>query len=299
VTAAAELLRQHGINVSLDRGPGEYRVICPDCSPKRKKKAEKDLSVCLKEDGGVTWYCHHCAWSGPPKGSGAKKEIAPTHIYRDRDGIIRFGKVRNPPGREPKCWHCHPNGKGGWEKGAKEKGAKDYTWLLYRADETAEAIEAGRTICVVEGEKDADNLWRLDIPATTNAHGAHDPTTKQKPKWHLVHTSQLKGADLVVFNDSDMPGYAHAEVICECSLGVAKRVRRLDLKNDWPEIPPKGDVSDWLAVGGEHSAERLRELIAAAPDYVSADTAKPEPEQTTNNGDDDAELERLAKLSLF
>ena len=56
-------------------------------------------------------------------------------------------------------------------------------------------------------------------------------------------------------------------------------MRRLDLKEHWPEIPKGGDVSDWLAVGGDHTAERLRELIANAPDYVpEPEQSKPEPE---------------------
>ncbi len=180
---AAELLSKHGINITLG-APGEYRAICTQCSPKRKKKTEKDLSVGLKEDGGVTWFCHHCGWRGPEKGPGAKKEIIPTHIYRDAAGVIRFGKVRNPPGAKDKYWLCHPTGSGGWEKGA--KGID--TTILYRADEVAEAIKTGREICCVEGEKDADNLWRLDIPATCNAHGAHDPALNQKPKSYVANS---------------------------------------------------------------------------------------------------------------
>ena len=120
-----------------------------------------------------------------------------------------------------------------------------------------------------------------------------------------MHNDQLKGADLIVFNDNDPPGYAHAEVICE---GVdAKRIRRLDLKVDWPEIPKGGDVSDWLAVGGEHTAEKLKALIEAAPDYDAGDKAEAEAGEAAAGDaasseapiDEDAELERLAKLSLF
>ena len=147
--------------------------------------------------------------------------------------------------------------------------------------------QSGRTICVVEGEKDADNLWRIDIPATCNAHGASDDS--KKPKWYVAHSEQLRGADIVVFNDNDATGYAHADAVCKLSLGLAKRVRRLDLKNDWPEIPPKGDVSDWLKVGGEHTAEKLKTLIAAAPVYATAGDPPPPI-------DEDAEIERLARL---
>src|SRR6202044_2975234 len=101
--------------------------------------------------------------------------------------------------------------------------------------EIRQAIDAGQIICVVEGEKDADNLWKLGIPATCNAHGAADPS--QRPKWLACHSAQLRGADIVVLNDNDAPGYAHANTACKQSVGEAKRVRRLDFKLHWPEMP--------------------------------------------------------------
>jgi putative DNA primase/helicase len=287
MTSVQELLKAHGITLDSYE-PGQHYATCPVCSAKRSKAHQKTKCLGVKiEAKRVAWHCCHCDWSGPPKGAGAhKSDIVPTHIYRDRDGVIRFGKVRNPPGAKIKCWFCHPDGNGGW---AKKLGDADAS-ILYRIDEVTDAIEAGREICVVEGEKDADNLWRLDIPATCNAHGASE--IGKKPKWTAAHSAQLKGADIVVLNDNDAPGYAHADVTCKLSLGVTKRVRRLDLKDDWPEIPKGGDVSDWLAVDG-HTPERLRELIAAAPEFA-APAPGPEPPI-----DDDAELERLARLSAF
>ena len=181
-----------------------------------------------------------------------------------------------------------------WAKGT---GGVD-TSILYRADEVAKAMAAGRSICIVEGEKDADNLWRLGFAATCNAHGAHDPTKRQKPKWYASHSAQLKGAEIVVFNDNDPSGYEHADTTCKLSLGIAKRVRRLDLALHWPDIPPKGDVSDWIAAG--HGREELAALIDGAPDYTprESDGAKPRPGPADVDAptDDDAELARLARL---
>jgi hypothetical protein len=53
-------------------------------------------------------------------------------------------------------------------------------------------------------------------------------------------------------------------------------VRRLDLKGHWPDLPKGGDVSDWLAVDG-HTPERLRELIANAPEYAADAKVQAEP----------------------
>ena len=116
--------------------------------------------------------------------------------------MVRFRKVRNLPGREPRFWLEQPDGKGGWKKGT--KGVD--TSIIYRADEVQSAIAAGRVVCIAEGEKDVDSLWRIGVAATCNAHGASEPG--KKPKWMAKHSAQLAGADLVVLNDNDAAGDA-------------------------------------------------------------------------------------------
>jgi hypothetical protein len=305
----AELLAKHGIKLETT-APGRYRTTCPKCSHTRRKTEANCLSVLIEADSAC-WNCFHCGSSGPEKGSGngADRSELPHHPYREVDGVVRFRKVRNRKGREPKCWFEYPTINGGWtnkKKDAKEPEKID-TQILYRRDEIKKAIAVGRVIACVEGEKNADDLWHLGIAATTSAHGAHDPKLKQRPKWYRSHSEQLAGADFVVFNDNDAPGYAHAEATCERSLGIAKSVRRLDLKPHWPDMPEKADVSDWLAEG--HTHEELEALIASAPDYVPAAStgatgeAAPGNGGTSGNGgasappiDDDAEIERLAKM---
>src|SRR5262249_39780268 len=86
-----------------------------------------------------------------------------------------------------------------------------------------------------------------------------------KPKWYREHSEQLRDANIVVLNDNDAAGYAHADATCRLSLGIAKRVQRLDLKPHWSDIPVGGDVSDWLDAG--HTREELDALMETAPDY--------------------------------
>jgi hypothetical protein len=264
-------------------------------------RAAKCLGVNIERDG-ANWGCNHCGWTGPEKGSGERRndnnELV-LYDYVDADGALLFQKVRNPPGRSPPFWCRRPNGRG-WINNTKGINNKP----LYRWPQIAAAMAEDREIAIVEGEKDADNLWRIGMPATCNFDGTTDvvKNPKAKQKWKAEYSEQLRGARIVVFNDNDPPGYAHSDHICKLSFGIAKRVRRLDLKDHWPEIPKGGDVSDWLAVGGEHTPEKLKELIAAAPDYVPAGTGAAKPAEQTTNGNaesDDAELERLAKLSMF
>jgi predicted P-loop ATPase len=253
-----ELLLANGITTLRSYAPGDYSTICPRCSHARKRVNQKLPVLSIKIDGnGACWCCHHCQWSGPEKGTGGNGE-APLkyHLYSQT-----LRKVRNQPGRVPKCYWQHLNGSGEWEPGS--GGAKTAP-MLYRFDEAREAIAAGEVIAIVEGEKDVDSLWRIGIPATCNAHGASDPSKNQKPKWTRAHSKQLAEAKIVILNDNDPAGYAHAEAIKVCSTGIVKQVRRLDLKNDWPDIGAGNDVSDWLN-GGGGTAERLLELIEAAP----------------------------------
>src|SRR5262249_51862703 len=182
------------------------------------------------------WCCHHCGWEGPEKGSDGATEPLMCFYYGDS-----LRKVRNKPGRIPKCFWQYLNGSGEWETGT---GGVKTGPMLYRMEEVREAIVAGETVAIVEGEKDVDSLWCIGIAATCNSAGASEPG--KKPKWYPVHSEQLAGARIVVLNDHDDAGYAHADATVKCSTGIAKEIRRLDLKDTWPEIVQGNDVSDWL-----------------------------------------------------
>jgi putative DNA primase/helicase len=65
----------------------------------------------------------------------------------------------------------------------------------------------------------------------------------------------------IIICDNDDAGRDHARTIAANLASVAARVRILEL----PGVPPKGDVSDWLAAGG--TREELERLAAAAPDF--------------------------------
>jgi Protein of unknown function (DUF3631) len=291
---ADELLAKHGIKLP-STAPGRYYVTCPKCSATRSRahQGSKVLGVTIEADGSVRWGCNHCGWVGPERGSGTingGREPLHSYIYRDADGTPRFRKVRNAPGREPRFWLERADGCGGWVKGTKSVDTK----ILYRFDEARKAIAEGRIIACVEGEKDTDNLWAIGIAGVCNAHGASE--VGKAPKWTRTHSDQLAGADIVVLNDNDAAGYAHADTTCKLSLGIAKRVRRLDLAKHWPEIPKGGDVSDWLAAG--HTGEQLAALIEQAPDYAPTEQAKDSQGEEREPTAADVEITRLAKLSI-
>ena len=287
----ADILSKHGIKLG-NVAPGRHYTTCPHCSAGRSSsehRGAKVLGVTIGADGKVHFGCNHCGWTGPQKGrgdrsNGKERDDLPAYVYRDADGVPRFRKVRNLPGREPRFWLERADGRGGWIKGTKGVDTK----LIYRADQVKKATAEGRIIACAEGEKDADSLWSLGIAATCNAHGASEPG--KQAKWTKAHSEQLAGADIVVFNDNDAAGYKHAAATCTQSLGIARRVRRLDLGKHWPEIPKGGDVSDWLSAG--HTREELAALIETAPDYA-ASAEQPQAELSEQGADGtDAEIER-------
>jgi RecA-family ATPase len=262
---AAELLQANGISVP-SMAPGRYYVTCPQCSAKRSRAHQKApcLGVTVDADGAC-WGCSHCGWTGPEKAPGAgngrgrdasKNLFVATYDYTDEDGALLFQVCRTADKNFPQR---RPDGNGGWIW-----STKDVRRPLFRLPELNEAIANERTILIVEGEKDVNNLCRLGLSATCSPGGA--AKLNQKPKWRIEHSEALRGADIVIIPDNDEAGHAHAKATARMSLGVAARVRILDLARHWPDMPPGGDISDWLAAG--HTREELDVLIVErAVDY--------------------------------
>lgn len=182
-----------------------------------------------------------------PPGVPADAKLAATYDYTDEAGDLRFQVCR------------YEYEEGGSRKKTFRQRRKDgdrWIWSVkgieqvpYRLTELIEAVAQELLVFVVEGEKDADALAALGVPATCNAMGAG--------KWPDELTEYFKGADVVILPDNDEPGRKHRDLVGSMLSSIAKRVRVLDL----PELPEKGDVSDWLAAG--HDVGALYDLVAA------------------------------------
>ena len=188
------------------------------------------------------------------------KTIVATYSYQLRDGREHFQVVRfAPKDFRPR----RSDGRGGW----KWTLPKTDRCLPYRLPELLDAIALEKPVMVVEGEKDVDSLAKLGIAATCNAGGAG--------KWKPAHAAHLKGGDVVIIPDNDAAGQNHAESVAASLVGIAKRIRILQL----PDLPPKGDVSEWLAAGGD--AAQLWTLADQAPEW------EPRGAETENQPDQD------------
>lgn len=193
----------------------------------------------------------------------ARPQIVKTYDYLDANGVLAFQVCRTEPKsflqrRKPRPEDDPSDIKGGWVW-----NRDGIVQVPYRLPELIEAIGDERTIFVIEGEKDVDNaIDNLGIPATCNAGGAG--------KWPEELTEYFRGANVVILPDNDpqavnkktgelrwhpdgrpvLPGQDHAKLVAGALEGVANSLRILVL----PDLPPKGDLSNWIEAGGTSEA---------------------------------------------
>ena len=243
---------------------GSYMVPCPfhsDSTPSLKigiAEGERGAFICFgcQEKGNllqlaervgivVNWLPDERKRAEENARSGKGKIVA-TYDYPDETGELLYQVVRFQPKRfaQRRPAPGNPN---------------EWVWnlqgvrrVIYRLPEIQKFGPEDR-VFVVEGEKDADRLWSMGIPATTNAGGAS--------KWDASFADHLAGFSVVIIPDNDAPGRKHAHEIALSLVGVAKSIAIVDL----PGVGEKGDVSDWFDSG--HSASELFGLVLAAPAF--------------------------------
>ena len=183
----------------------------------------------------------------------AKRPPVATYPYQDAAGDLLFEVVRF----EPKDFRQRrPDGRGGWIW-----NLGDVPKVPYRLPKLL-ASSRDELVFIVEGEKDADRLAGLGLIATCNAGGACKPG--QQSKLPSSFGSHFVGRDVVVVPDNDAAGAEHARAVVGSLRGIAAGLRVLEL----PNLPAKGDVSDWLDAGGD--ADQLARLLRDLPDMVEA-----------------------------
>jgi twinkle protein len=163
------------------------------------------------------------------RSSHARQPIA-VYEYRDESGAVLYEVVRF----EPKDFRQRRTvgGEYVWKLG-------DVRRVLYRLPEVL-ASESSTPVFVVEGEKDADALASRGFVATSSVGGAG------KWKWRAEYSESLRARDVILLPDNDTPGREHMQQVAASLDGVARSVRTVEL----PNLPPKGDVSDFFARGG-------------------------------------------------
>ncbi len=241
-------------------------------------------------DGACLYTCHACEWNGGkstgdsiavlrnskgldfeaacarlavrdagPQIKGMARKLgakaAGIWPYSDEHGVVGYIVVRyesNGGSKEYRPFHRTGTG---WSIGG-PRGPLP----LYRLPAVLAAIRRGERIYVVEGEKCADALWRLGLPATTSSHGAK---AARRSDW-----SVLGGCDIVVIPDNDEAGRKYAQDVAGMvsALNPPAGVRIVELD----DLPVGGDVADFVEDerAGELDAEQIRSRIEALADHA-------------------------------
>jgi len=174
-------------------------------------------------NGGFGGDDYQCGESEAPKGS-----TSATYIYKNEGGAFYMKVVRTAAKSFP-TYHWKS---GDWVKGWPEKV------IPYRLPELLAAPPA-EPIWICEGEKDVNNVAALGLIATTNPGGAK--------QWQPELVQWFKGKELVhILEDNDDDGRTHTGKIIAALRGVVPVIAVVS----FPQLPKKGDVSDWLALGG-------------------------------------------------
>ena len=242
---------------------GKWRAQCPVCG-------SKDGLNLTEHQGVLLAHCFACdtdngdsrlasALGLEPRDFWANGErrgweiVRARYQYIDADGVLLYEKVRlankgfrfvGPDGNTPGIPEGTPH-------------------VLYRLPEVNAAIALGKRIYIVEGEKDVETLRLLQLVATTQDGGASSD-------WRESDVEIFRSAlDVVILPDNDAPGRAYAERAANALAMVGGRVRVVKLNG----LPPKGDVSDWLA--GQHTLDELESLLRVTPEWTPGDHVSP------------------------
>lgn len=214
------------------------------------------------------------------KRSGTKRRKAGKHgafleayDYTDEAGkllyqVVRFepksfAQRRKDPHGEGWVWGLNAGGytrtaSGDWvptDAAEPDRVLPETRRVLYRLPRLLEGIQGGRGVLIPEGERDVHALEALGFIATTNPGGAL--------KWHDAdgrndYGAALRGARVYLLPDNDDAGREHVQHVQGALTGIAVEVHVVEL----PDLPPKGDVTDWLNMGHDRK-ELIAQLLRA------------------------------------
>lgn len=144
--------------------------------------------------------------------------------------------------------------------GAKELWLPEREHILYNLPNLIEGVKNGQTVYIVEGEKDADNVIKRGLIATTTSIGATKGDLGKK--WLKSFNKYFKGANVVLVPDNDKPGMAFMDHVAKQLKSVANSVKIIEL----PGLATKGDISDWLEAGND--IYDLNNIVEKTLEYV-------------------------------
>lgn len=220
-------------------GENQYMALCPAHNDKNPS-----LSIGLSENKKqILLHCYAgCSADDVLNTVGLKKKDLfnnkgdfimnkTSYTYYNADGTVAYTKTRiDNADKTKKFYFEQPDGK---------RNLNGVNRVPYNLS----AVLNAQTVYFVEGEKCADAVIRQGFVATTLDNGANS-------KWVSEYTDYFKNKNVIIIPDNDTPGKNYAKNIA------------LNIPNSkiitLPDLPPKGDIYDWLAMG--HTVEEIDSL---------------------------------------
>ncbi|MBD3272983.1 AAA family ATPase [Candidatus Dependentiae bacterium] len=239
-----------------------FIALCPAHEDKNPS-----LSITEGDDGKILMKCHAgcsfkdiCSALGIeeqrlfPKDLKVKKSKSKRtyYTYKDEKGNPVYAKFREyKNGEKTFCFVRRDKNK---KPIYNKKGCRN---LLYNLPEVINGICNQETIYLVEGEKDADNLLKHNLIATT---------TDNTNIWEEEFTKFLKYAHVVILYDYDKTGFKRRNKLCKALYGKVKSLKLINLPGLKYKEKHGEDISDWLEKG--NSIQDLLDLTEKTPPYM-------------------------------
>lgn len=234
------------------------------------------LSVSPGRDRAVVFTCHAC--SAQSDAIVIALGLEPRDVLgARRDGdVVPFRRAGQAESKRPAVVERKPWSVQGFVhvKLRYEDGSKSFVWqqrdgtrglpegvkadsLLYGAELLAD-LPDGATVAVCEGEKAADAVRAVGLPAVATVTGAAGTPSD-------AVLSQLVRLDPVLWPDNDEPGLGHMRRTAERMVTLGKAPRWVF----WEGAPAKGDAAD---APPEDRPRLIHEAVVYTPENHSSGT---------------------------
>lgn len=251
---------------------------------------EKNPSCTLYLDGNGGFHCHACGAKGNlfqfevrfsnctmqqaelnvaeitgAKASAPLGDLGPPlafYDYRNENGIVLFQKRRFQPEGKPKTFLIYRATDKGLVSKIDPPAGPPTRRVLFNLPDLVKA----NVVLLCEGEKDCINTGNANlfasaafsIACTCTYDGAWQE--KHSPKWLDIYNPYFTGKQVFILAHNDEPGRVYAETAAAGISRFAYNVRIVT----FPELPEKGDVSDYLE---SHTVAELEAKIKSCPSW--------------------------------
>lgn len=253
---------------------GKYMARCPhhgDSTPSLSVSLGKDNKILLKCFAGcttedivrsmglemkdlfaeVTPGTAFPVYEEPQHKQSATEKPKKEAEYLYAGGQLKKIKYRRSDGSKYCTW-LHKDADGSWAKGRNNIAPGLYC---------CHQLDNAESLFIVEGEKDVENMAKAGMVAVSLPDGSQS-------KWEAAYEKILSGKKIAILPDNDAPGMKYAQMCAEKLYGVAAELWVLDLKQVWPEIPEKGDVSDLIdRYEADAAMQKVVQLLQSTPQW--------------------------------